>query len=186
MDTNKIKQCSKFEYLAIYLGLIAPMSVFALLYYPFTDYPQATLSFIITVVVSSLFIRLGRSRYEKNDSKVGDIILYLGGVITIILVAVSVRYSGGMEYSLLRDYFLFIPAAVAIIFRAKFGLAIILVVCFVSIWGIYTYPFYAENTIISHEHGHNWFIEPHLIVYAIHFIAIFFLEQEHNKFQHNA
>jgi hypothetical protein len=84
------------------------------------------------------------SLYKKNDIKkaekkeiVADLLLWSCGVITIVLMAIIVYNTGGLKHSLMAFYFFFIPSAIAVAFRAKWGLIITCFACVIVIFILY-------------------------------------------------
>jgi uncharacterized protein YacL len=181
---NKIIQCEKFESIGVGLGFLVPSAIF---WIDFTlNHEQYMKSLevdgiiaitgiiLISIFLSWALIKFARTSYQKSKENLGDNALYIGGIITIMLVGVIVFFTGGMEHSLFRDYFIFIPAAIAIIFKAKKGLIIVLVACFATIMLIY---YFEPNAYYGLGIKHIW---PHASVYVSHFFAIYLLEQENN------
>lgn len=182
---SKIIQCEKFESIGVGLGFLAPSVIFWIDFYlnsePYTTgLNNDTIAVILGIplvlsLISWGLIKIARTSYQKNKERQGDYALYLGGILTIALVGSIVFFTGGMEHSLYRGYFIFIPAAIAIIFKARIGLIIVLITCFITITLIYCLTpmsYYGIGV------KHSWH---HVSVYFIHFCAIYLLEQHNNS-----
>ena len=85
-----------------------------------------------TSVLGAYFLYSNKKFLWWTEKRV-DFFLYAVAVATMITITYMVNKTGGFKYSILTFYFYFIPSAIAISFRAKWGLWITLGISFVSI-----------------------------------------------------
>jgi len=153
---TKWQCCKIFHHFICVLGILVPLLYFlAIFIYPFAvarflslpitdskilmpidDLLVFVLWAVLLLVAALLlpFWAMGHyTKDRKDNEKYGDWILYFCGFITIVLIALIVYWTGGINHSLMSFYFFFIPAAIAIVFNGRKGLLITGICCMVSI-----------------------------------------------------
>ena len=113
-----------------------------IIFYHTDNIPYIILCVIVYTLISLGSVSLAGNFYQKNKESYGNTSLYLGGLVVTIFMGGLVAFTGVMDKSFFRDYFLFIPAAIAIIFKARFGLIMVLVACFSMIFLNYYFSSY--------------------------------------------
>lgn len=167
------------------LPLIVPM--FLLLVY--NEYNNLfrinNLMLFLTILMPSL-VYFAYTLYDKkvldNNSKWTelkvDILLYFVATITMILIALQINLTGGFDNSIMIFYFYFIPSAIAISFKAKWGLIITLLISFFSISINYWYKPNTTEQLNDFNGNYKWL---YIGVIAIHLISLGLLEFKNNK-----
>lgn len=144
---QKTKQCINFLIVICVLGIFVPLllSIF------FVDKSTHALTAIaiITAFVPPVFALLSYHNYhsattvrmasgEKDrKEKNGDWLLYIGGVLSIVLITFYIGLSGGVNGHIMAYYFIFIPSATAVAFRTRAGLLIISAASIVCLFLLY-------------------------------------------------
>lgn len=95
-----------------------------------------------------------KSKSEKNE-RLGDIILYIAGLLSILLIAAFIGLSGGIKNNIMAYYFFFIPSATAVAFTTRLGLWIVGISSFVCVSILY-YFFYDSYGLVDPGRLHYW------------------------------
>lgn len=132
---QKTKQCINFLIVVCILGIFAPLLLSILIIGETT--PQLTIIAIVTAFIPPVFAFISYHSYQVASHKAvrktiitkkeqwGDRWLYIGGVLSIVLIAYYISKSGGVNGHIMAYYFVFIPSATAVAFRTKLGLWIV-------------------------------------------------------------
>lgn len=141
---------------------------------------------VLSISMPTIVLWAALHLYDKDgdenswwSEKKVDFLLYFVATVTILSLAYQVKYSGGFDNSILIFYFYFIPSAIAISFKAKWGLILTLVLCFLSI----AYNYLTKLTIT--DEMNNIFNGRYQILYItiifIHLTSLGLLEYHNNK-----
>ena len=163
---EKHQNCNIFYWWICVLGILVPMLYLSGIFIiPIITHSESLIMpirelvifgvfavFLLLVTLMLPFFALQKySKGKESEEKIGDRMLYFCGVITIILIAFIVNYTGGIKHSLMSFYFFFIPAAIAIAFNGKTGLWITGVCCMASIVILF---WLSDSTKIQYETVH--------------------------------
>jgi len=133
---EKKKDCLNFAIFGSSLGIILPLAFFVI-YVSFFDGDIIKLQWFPflcgLLVISAIIPFVAYILYDKYSEYeiFTDIALRTVGVITVLLVGVIIYYTGGYSNSIFTFYLFFIPAAVAISFRANKSLYLIVPISFI-------------------------------------------------------
>lgn len=135
MEARK-DSCYKFFIYACLYGILIP--TFLLIVYDLIvpTFQQGLVKFYLFAIMAIVcYPLIAYILYDKNSisPEAIDVSLRLTGAITIILVGISVHYTGGMEKSLMSYFFFFIPSAVAIAYDANKSLKIIIPLSLIAV-----------------------------------------------------
>lgn len=133
---KKSKQCKYFLWTICVGGIVIPLLLLLLFVHEETTVPLTIicvlLAFIPTFFASMALLNynnaLSANSSDDNSSKKetnGNRLLYVGGLLSIILIALYVDLSGGIKDNLMAFYFVFLPSATAVAFNTRWGLILI-------------------------------------------------------------
>ena len=121
---------------------------------------------------------------KSHDEKHGDYLLYVGGILSIIFIAVYVGMSGGIKDNFMAYYFVFIPSATAVAFRTWKGLWFISLTSVICLIILYVW-FYGQDKVGEYLFLSFWGLHlliPLNLLFSIYQIAlIIWLEYRTNK-----
>ncbi len=175
---SKKEDCKVFAFLGSVLGLFVPTFLF-LIYILATKktslYGELVIGLLIVLIILSFLPILYHLLYDvyPHRHKRYDYELYVIGSLTVIVTAITVYFTGGMEVSLLSFYFLFIPSAIAISFEANISLKLVCSIGCISV--IYLFLFAPNNNTLNQDVIYKIF---YCLIIIIQFISIYFLEKE--------
>ncbi len=135
MEARK-ENCFKFFIYACIFGILIP--TFLLIVYDIVvpTFQQGLVKLYLLALMAIVFYPLiAYTLYDKNilSANTIDSTLRLTGAITIILVGISVHYTGGMEKSMMSSYFFFVPSAIAIAYDANKSLKIVIPLALIAV-----------------------------------------------------
>jgi hypothetical protein len=173
-------QTASFFLFGSLLGIIIPLGIS--IYFHFNE--RTPLRFNDTFLVYGIyFLIIGffpliaflLYYYLPNWKHFINILMYLVGLGSVCVNFVLVQNSGGIDKSLFKFYFYFIPAAIAIAYRSKLGIILTASLCCYFVIKSYTNPpQYSEEiqkALSSESYGFYY-----CITVIFHFISIVFLE----------
>lgn len=142
---KKCQDCHIFHISVCWFGILIPLLyLLGILVYPMLNKEDTIMAteeiiivfvfVLITILIALLSTYYAYRQYDKGRERVGDWTLYICGILTIVLIALIVNYTGGIRQSLMSFYFFFIPSAIAIVFDSKKGLIATSVCCILSIF----------------------------------------------------
>jgi hypothetical protein len=173
---RKKEDCRVFAYFGSGLGLGIP-TVFLLIYHlsvhSLSGNANLTTGLLIILIILTFLPLLFHMLYDThpNHQVKIDYGLYIIGSLTVILTALTVFFTGGMESSLLSFYFLFIPSAIAISFEANISLKL---VCFLGCLSvILLFLFAPDNGTIYNDITYKIF---YCLIIILQFVSIYLLE----------
>lgn len=195
---NKKQQCNNFLKLICIGGITIPLLIHIII----IGEPSRLLTAIavLTALSPTLFAYFSRENYdwaasnsETPDSnkkeKKGDMLLYIGGILSIIFIAIYIGLSEGVRNHIMAYYFVFIPSATAVAFRTKNGLRFVSGISAICLTILYVF-FYEKAEIVGEPDELlvlNLFSIPHKFLHLIfalyQIILIVWLEHKTNKLQ---
>ena len=152
---TKARQCLNFVLVICLMGITVPM-MFANHIHgrtsPLIGDITILLAFIPTVsafISFLLYHHHAKSSIVQNDSvdntpiakseRLGDIILYIAGIVSIVLIAAFIGLSGGIKNNIMAYYFFFIPSATAVAFTTRQGLWLIGITSMICVAILYSF-----------------------------------------------
>lgn len=192
---ERMRQCENFVWLICVLGITLPLiaSVFVL---EKTTH-LLTIVGILTAITPTIFAFAALISYHKahkaesdnirkRKGTWGNILLYIGGGLSIFFVSGYVILTGGIQGNLMAFYFVYVPSTTAVAFRTRWGLLIVSAIS-ASCLAVLYYYFYEYG--ILYEHGEfqkmDSIIEPHKYYYLgfsiLQIFLIIILELRTNK-----
>ncbi len=157
---TKKQQCKNFLWVICVGGILIPLVFHAFLYGEFTAIILITA--LLTAVTPTLFASFSYFNYDAATSrkrtasppvkepvdkeKRGDHLLYIGGILSILFIAVYIGLSGGIKENIMAYYFVFIPSATAVAFRTRKGLWYISVTAIICLVVLYCF-FYGQEIV---------------------------------------
>jgi hypothetical protein len=168
---KKNEGCDIFWSTICVAGIIIPIIVLALLQKfvckdVFPNWEESSFYCIILVIFIGLMPYRATRLYEKSiqifntdntnakkKEKRADWYLYSCAVLTIILISIIIHNTGGIKNSLMVFYLFVIPSAIAVAFRAKWGL---ILACFLCVSAIYILYVIESNSISEFSKWYNF------------------------------
>ena len=136
----KHKQCNNFFLVICLFGIFIPLLihiVIQMFFYRASTH-LLTLIALFTAIVPIFFAYFAKDNYaaakslyesapndSKNRADKGDYLLYIGGILSIVLIALYIGISGGIKDHIMAYYFIFIPTTTAVAFNTRKGLWIV-------------------------------------------------------------
>lgn len=161
---EKMIQCENFVWIICVGGITIPLagSIFVL---EKTTHLLSVFG-ILTAIIPTVFAFASLISYHKaiidkeekekrRKEKRGDVLLYIGGVSSILLLTVYVLLSGGIKDHLMAFFFVFIPSTTAVAFRTKKGLIMVSSLSIGCLIYLYSFHFDPNNMV---EPDQIWYL----------------------------
>ncbi len=169
---TKARQCLNFVLVICLLGISIPMGWANSIYgntSPYIGYISIALACIpifsafISFVLYHLNVmrpdnvqnEIDGSKQKSKSERLGDVILYIAGLLSILLIAAFIGLSGGIKNNIMAYYFFFIPSATAVAFTTRQGLWIVGIASFLCVSVLYYY-FYDSYELVDPGRLHYW------------------------------
>lgn len=153
----KKNQCDNFLRVICIGGITIPLLLHIIVIGESTT--CLTITAILALLTPSTFAYLAFRNYDlsvsetneiisKKEENKGNMLLYVGGIFSILLITVYIVSSGGVKDNIMAYYYLFIPSATAVAFKTRWGLRIVSITYAVCIsllyWEFYNYGYYDQ------------------------------------------